>query len=257
VKTHVVFTRCVAAAMRIMLTRHVIVGLMVALPARGVAAQADTASRRGAVVTRRDAGILGIALAGSGLLIGADRSISDQVRASSLHNSSVVRGVMDGGRVWGDPGVLVAGAGLWLAGELNHDRRQRLIGIRSLEAIVASSAVTSAIKVFAGRARPDRSPLNARDFVFARGFREGSDFEAFPSGHATAAFAFAAAADAEWARLSPDRPRWAAPALFGVAALTAVSRVFHDRHWTSDVLMGGAIGYVAGRAVVRWHSDRR
>jgi membrane-associated phospholipid phosphatase len=45
------------------------------------------------------------------------------------------------------------------------------------------------------------------------------------------------------------------PALYGVAALTGISRVFHDRHWASDVVMGGAIGYVTGRAITRWHAD--
>jgi membrane-associated phospholipid phosphatase len=220
-------------------------------------AQADSAAKHGSLVTRRDAGILGAALAGSALLFGADQSISDRMRTSSLHDNALMRGVMEGGRVFGDPVVIVAGAGLWAIGELHHDRTHRLLGMRSLEAIVVSGIVTGAIKGVVGRARPSASPTNARDFVFARGIREGSEFESFPSGHATAAFAFASAIDAEWGRLSPNRPRWVAPVLYGMATLTATSRVFHDRHWTSDVLMGSAIGFVTGQAVVRWHADRR
>jgi len=254
-----------------LLARLLTAGAIVALGASTVLAQANRLAQtaqtaqtaqpdsttRGAVVTGRDGTTLGIALLGSALLIGVDRSIADEVRGSALHRNDAVRGLMDGARTWGDPGVLVAGAGLWMTGTLTNNRREQLIGVRSLEAIIASEAITATVKVITGRARPGRSPANARDFVFARGIREGNDFESFPSGHATAAFAFAAAVDAEWARLSPTRPRWAAPVLYGVAALTGVSRIFHDAHWTSDVLMGSAIGYVTGHAVVRWHADRR
>lgn len=235
-------------------------GAMVVLAARMVSAQAvqvDTAMTRGAPVTGRDAQTLGVALLGSALLVGVDRSVADEIRGSALHRNDAVRGLMAGARTWGDPGALVAGAGLWMTGKLTNNRRQQLIGVRSLEAIVASEAITATVKVITGRARPSRSPANARDFVFARGLREGNDFESFPSGHATAAFAFAAAVDAEWGRLSPRRPRWVAPALYGVAALTSMSRMYHDTHWASDVLMGSAIGYVTGHAVVRWHADRR
>ena len=238
--------------------RHsqLIIGAAVMCAAHPAIAQTDTSVRHGPIVTTRDVGILGAALASSALLFSVDRSIADQVRGSSLQRNTFAKNIMSGARVFGDPGVVVIGAGLWAAGQLGGDRTQRLIGLRSLEAIVVSGAVTGIIKTAAGRARPDRSPANARDFSFARGIRDGSDFQSFPSGHTTAAFAFAAAVDAEWARLSPKRAGWVAPVLYGVAALTGVSRIFNDRHWASDVLLGGAIGYVAGHAVVRWHADR-
>lgn len=234
-----------------------IIGTVLVCTAYPAFAQTDTSARRGPVVTTRDVGILGAAIAGSAVLFSVDRSIADQVRGSSLQQNAFARNVMSGARVFGDPGVVVIGAGLWAAGQFGGNRTQRLVGLRSLEAIVVSGAVTGMIKSVTGRARPDRSPGNARDFVIWRGIGDDGDFQSFPSGHTTAAFAFAAAVDAEWGRLSPKRAGWVGPALYGVAALTGVSRVFNDRHWASDVLLGGVIGYVAGHAVVRWHADQR
>lgn len=224
--------------------------------ATSIAAQSDTA-RHGPLMTRRDAGILGGATVASVVLIGSDLSIAKRVRASSLQRPGAARSVFDAGNAYGDPGVFIISAGLWGVGRLMHERTTERIGLRSLEAVFVSGAVTGALKALSGRARPDQSPTDARDFALARGLRDGSEFQSFPSGHATAAFAFAAVVDAEWARLSPTRPKWVAPVLYGMAALTAASRVYDDRHWASDVLLGSAIGFVSGRAVVRWHADRR
>ncbi len=205
---------------------------------------------------RSDAYILGGAAATSVLLIGVDRSISDRVRGSSLQDNGFVGGVMDVAGAAGDPGTILVSAGLWISGRISDDRTQKLVGLRAFEAVVISGALNGALKGIAGRARPDQSPTAPRDWRIGRGIGDRSEYQSFASGHATAVFAFASAVDAEWARLSPKRPRWVVPALYGLASLTAVSRVYHDRHWASDVVMGSAIGFVGGRAVVRWHADR-
>lgn len=228
--------------------------ILVSAPA---GAQPASSAGHGAALTAGDGGILAAGLAASALLLSADESISDRMRASSLHDNGAFRGTMDVARFYGDPGSLVLSAGLWAAGAVREDRTMRLVGTRAFEAVVASGAVTGAIKMLAGRARPDASPGDAQRFAFARGVRDGGAYQSFPSGHTTAAFAFASAVDGEWERLDPNRPRWVVPALYGLAALTGVSRVFQDKHWASDVVMGAAIGYVSGRAITRWHSDGR
>jgi hypothetical protein len=40
-------------------------------------------------------------------------------------------------------------------------------------------------------------------------------------------------------------------ALYGAATLTAMARVNDDRHWTSDVLIGGLIGHLSARWLSR------
>jgi membrane-associated phospholipid phosphatase len=219
-------------------------------------AQSDAAAPHGPILTRSDAAIVGVVAAASAVLVGWDRAIADAMRASPLQDAQAVRGAMSAANAYGDPGVLAAGAALWLSGHWARNDTRRLVGLRSVEAVLASGAVAGVIKGVTGRARPDQSSGNARDFVLGRGIGDRSEFQSFPSGHATAAFAFASAVDAEWARLRPGRPAWVPAVLYAAAALTGAARVYRDRHWASDVVMGSAVGFVGGRAVVRWHADR-
>ncbi|MFE5816211.1 phosphatase PAP2 family protein [Streptomyces sp. NPDC056479] len=72
--------------------------------------------------------------------------------------------------------------------------------------------------------------------------RDRPDSSSFPSGHAAAAFGFAAAAAPVWP---------AAGAVCGAAALmVAAQRVHGGAHYPSDVAAGGVIG-LAGAALVR------
>lgn len=66
------------------------------------------------------------------------------------------------------------------------------------------------------------------------------DPNSFPSGHTTAAFAFASAL---W-RMAPDKwMRWAALA---AAVLMGLSRLYVGVHFPSDVLVGVLVGLLAG-----------
>jgi membrane-associated phospholipid phosphatase len=160
-------------------------------------------------------------------------------------------------RVLGDPGVLAAGGVTYAIGLARRDRAVADVGLHTTGAIVAAGVVTGVIKAAAGRARPYvTGDSNAHSFGFARGLRRGNAYQAFPSGHATAAFAFAAALSGEgrhrWARAN----RVSEPLAYTAASLVALSRVYHDRHWASDAVMGSAIGLVTGRALVRYQHAR-
>ena len=47
--------------------------------------------------------------------------------------------------------------------------------------------------------------------------------------------------------------RLVAPLVYGVASLTAFSRLNRNKHWASDVFVGAAIGYFIGKMVVRYN----
>jgi membrane-associated phospholipid phosphatase len=82
--------------------------------------------------------------------------------------------------------------------------------------------------------------------AFERGRPAGSSRASMPSGHAAIAFAAATLVHRE------AGPAWGIPA-YGVAGLTAWSRVEADRHFPSDVLVGAALGCLVAGAVDSLH----
>lgn len=154
-------------------------------------------------------------------------------------------------RLIGDPGSLVVGGLTYAVGRARGSRRAEDIGLHSVESILLSGAITGATKVIAGRARPYKDTANSLNFGLMRGFRNG-DYESFPSGHSTAAFAFASIISAETSHWWPNS-RWViGPIFYGGAALTGVSRIYNQAHWASDVVTGAAIGTLTGIKVYRY-----
>ncbi|HEY4200234.1 MAG TPA: phosphatase PAP2 family protein [Devosiaceae bacterium] len=110
----------------------------------------------------------------------------------------------------------------------------------------APDLVTNLLKRIIGRGRPE---VFAADGVFSLSFWSMEwDFQSFPSGHTTTAFALAMVI----AFLSP---RWFWPAVV-VAVLVGVSRIGLGVHYASDVVAGAVIG-VAGAYLVRLFFARR
>ena len=123
-----------------------------------------------------------------------------------------------------------------------------------------ASGITGLLKGLLGRSRPYvTKDSNPRDFKFGTGF-SGVDRESFPSGHTTTAFAAAAAVTSEVQRMWPSYGVYVGPILYSGATANAVARVYHDKHWASDVAVGAGIGTFAGLKVVRYshqHPDNR
>ncbi|HJR62267.1 MAG TPA: phosphatase PAP2 family protein [Gemmatimonadaceae bacterium] len=149
------------------------------------------------------------------------------------------------------PGAFIIGGTLYAAGRLGGDSRMAELGLRGTEAILIGLAVTTAIKVSVGRARPlvDRNP---RDFELGRGWGQ-DEYRSFPSGHALIAFAAATIVLRETHQWWPESSWYVGPAMYGGAILVALSRMYDNKHWASDVIMGGALGIFTGNKVWRFH----
>jgi hypothetical protein len=127
-------------------------------------------------------------------------------------------------------------AGFFLYGAVTkNDRAKQTAFDAFVSSLIASKAITPALKHLTNRERPN-----------------GGDADAFPSNHATQAFAVASVIATHY-----DDRRWVRWLTYGVATGVSVSRVYHDAHWTSDVLAGAGIGALVGTTVARTNRDER
>jgi membrane-associated phospholipid phosphatase len=80
---------------------------------------------------------------------------------------------------------------------------------------------------------------------------DGSNNDAFPSGHTANAFFGATILSEEYG----DQSVWYTIGGYSVATATGAFRILNNRHWVSDVLVGAGIGILSGKvayAVYPW-----
>jgi membrane-associated phospholipid phosphatase len=159
-------------------------------------------------------------------------------------------------RTIAQPGSVIIGTSMYAVGRLSHDERLAEVGLRGTEALFIGAGFANVLKDSFGRARPyvDTAGPNPNDWQLMRGLHRGGNYQSFPSGHTVAAFAAAAAVSAETSRWWPQLTYFGiGPVLYGGAVAVGASRMYENRHWASDVIMGAAIGTFAGTKVVRYH----
>jgi len=185
-----------------------------------------------------------------------DRDIATAVRDSGLLGNRDLKRAATTISFLGSPGPFIIGGAMYVVGRYGNMPRVAHLAVHGTEAIFVGLGVAAALKTTLGRARPYiTGDTNPNNFVLLRGFKSAS-YQAFPSGHATTAFAVAAAVTAETSEWWP-RSTWViGPVLYGGATLVGVSRMYEDKHWASDVVMGAAIGIFAGLKTVRFNHTR-
>jgi membrane-associated phospholipid phosphatase len=151
------------------------------------------------------------------------------------------------------PGAYLIGTGLYAIGRLGGNERMAELGLHGTEAIIFGLLLTTTIKIGAGRQRPYVNRDQPHNFGFMRGWKQ-EQYRSFPSGHTLIAFAAAAAVTEETRRWWPKSVWYIGPTMYGGATLVGLSRMYNNRHWVSDVMIGGLIGTFAGLKVVKYHS---
>jgi membrane-associated phospholipid phosphatase len=228
--------------------------LMIAF-ASALKAQSDTITPRRPLFTWRD-GVLAAAFAGVAVGIAPiDKYFAQRLQSSEAQESSFLRKTATTVRVVAFPGTIVIGTSMYAVGRVLKSHRAADLGLHGTEALLIGEGLASVLKGVVGRQRPyvDSTQINPYNWQFMRGFRGNDGYRSFPSGHAVAGFAAAAAVTAETARWWP-RARWViGPAMYGGATLVGASRMYDNQHWASDVIVGAAIGVFAGNKVVRYH----
>src|SRR5207237_462376 len=191
-----------------------------------------------ALITHNDLLLMGAAVAGTVVSSRLDKtvakSLGDSVHLAGPFRKSAAATL----NLLGVPGSFVMTGGMYAVGRLGHRPGLADAGLHAFEGVVFTEAATEVIKIAFGRARPDFAGTDhPGDFSFGRGLK-GKGYSAFPSGHASAAFAAAAGITTEMAGRWRHATLYLAPVLFAGAGMVGVARLSGNNHWLSDVFMG-------------------
>jgi membrane-associated phospholipid phosphatase len=227
-----------------------LVGTM-SLPA---VAQTEPQPRPKPLFTWQDAALLGGFTIATAALAPVDVAIANRLRDSTVQENRVIATLAGVVRDVATPYSVVIGVSMYAFGRLAREKRAAELGLHGTEALLIGQVAGVTFKGLFGRERPyvKRDPYN---YKFGRGFlgHGKEQYRSFPSGHTISAFAAAAAVTSETRRWWRGSEWYIGPAMYGGAALAGISRIYHNRHWASDIMMGAAIGTVVGNKVVRYH----
>ena len=203
--------------------------------------------------TQRDAWAAAAFTVGTVVMFPLDRRLAARLQDPHVKENQFFESTADLVEQITSPGSYLIGGGLWAVGRLSGNPRMADLGWHGTEAILVSTGTFVVLKGLFGRARPERvDAREPRNFKLGRGFG-GGPYASFPSGHAGTAFAAAAAVTSEASRWWPKSKWYVGTAMYGGATAVALSRMYDNKHWASDVVMGAAIGTFAGAKVVRYH----
>ena len=124
---------------------------------------------------------------------------------------------------------------LYAGGAIFKQEKIRDTGLLVGESFVFSGFISLLFKTFFGRWRPF---TNHGDFSFYGFTLSDNDHLSFTSGHANVAFALSMS-------LAAYAPNIYLKIFFYLlAVITGLSRIYHNQHWLSDVVVGGLISIV-------------
>ena len=129
--------------------------------------------------------------------------------------------------------------GFYAAGVLAKSSNLRGTGVQGGEAVADALIVSEVLKLAAGRQRPLVGDGGGHFF-------HGGD--SFPSGHAIESFALASVIAHRW-----RHKKAVVIAAYGLASLVSASRFSGQKHFASDIVAGGVMGWFIGRHVSETH----
>ncbi|HKL71330.1 MAG TPA: phosphatase PAP2 family protein [Marinilabiliaceae bacterium] len=103
---------------------------------------------------------------------------------------------------------------------------------QSIQAVTITAITTEALKHLTGRARP----FTGKDpFTFSPFPGNNDSYKSLPSGHASLTFA-------AFTPFAENYSRW----IYVIPISVAFGRVYQNKHWFSDVVVGSSVGFISG-----------
>jgi membrane-associated phospholipid phosphatase len=140
----------------------------------------------------------------------------------------------------------VLGTGLYLTGLLLDNKDISSTGRMVVESVIYSGLTVGILKFSLSRGRPyeNDGPGDFFDYTLKE------EDVSFPSGHAATAFAVSTVLARKIDNV------YATIGLYSLAGLTAYQRIYDNKHWFSDVVVGAALGYFIGSTIASSEEER-
>jgi len=189
---------------------------------------------------------VGLLSGGTFLLMQVDQPIRDVITKDQRYYRTIP---MEAGRLWAETYPPV----LFFTGFLTHtlltgDVGSRKTAFEIAQAMLYAGSTRMLLGLAIGRARPYSNEGPKSFHPFSKHV-PSQDYQSIPGGHCVIGFALSTV-------LSRNAgPTWLKIVAYVPAGLTFVSRVYQDRHWTSDELLGASIGYFIATWVVDQHEQ--
>ncbi len=182
--------------------------------------------------SKKDAKYWAIFGGGTGLLIVFD----EQIQKSAPNPGWLVSLGTNGSYLGAAYTLIPLSAGFYFIGSKVGDEHFRDAGLMSFEALINATIVEQVLKVVTDRERPLEGTGEGRFFHSPNRLNSG-----FPSGHAINTFALASVFAHEY-----HDKWWVKVLAYAYAGGVAGARLAADRHFPSDTLAGGAMGWFIG-----------
>jgi membrane-associated phospholipid phosphatase len=188
---------------------------------------------------------LGVISGATFLSMQADQPIRDAVLKDRRYYYSVP---IEGARMYGELySPVVFFVGFATHSLITNDISTRKIAYEIGQASLYTGAITLMLKTAIGRSRPYMDEGRSMYRPFSSFLDK---YHALPGGHTATAFVISTV-------LSRNvEPTWLKVLMYLPAVITPISRVYQDQHWTSDNVLGGALGYFVATWVVDQHEQK-
>lgn len=171
-----------------------------------------------------------------------DKEIRSDLAAN---HSGTLKSLTGGGSFVGDPFLHIGvAAALYGVGALSETPGFMRLGEELGEALFLADGTTFILKEAVGRGRPATGDGNGS----YRPFQFKNDYDSLPSMHTASSFAVAHVLAFHTTSLPVKILCYAG------AGFVAFSRLYQEKHWTSDLVIGAAIGELAGDSVTRFRT---
>lgn len=169
-----------------------------------------------------------------------DEEISSKLAGA---RGSTLTSLTDAGSLLGNPYLHIGVAAALYGGGAAADAPGLMrVGEKLGEALFIADAATAVLRSAIGRGRPTTGASHSR----FRPFQFDTDYDSLPSMHTTSSFAVAHVLASETESLPVKILCYLG------AGFVGFSRLHQGKHWASDVVLGAAIGELAGNAVTRY-----